>query len=173
MFKQGDQVVYGIHGVCRILCLETRIVDRKKVEYYVLEPLEQPGTRYFVPTQNPAAVAKMRPILTKCELDALLLAEEPTHDMWISDDNRRKQCYQELISSGNRAALIHMVRILHKHKTMQISSGKKFHLCDENFLRDAEKLLSSEFSLVLGIKPEAVGQYILDKIGNNSIKKVQ
>lgn len=56
VYQVGDQVLYGIHGVCRILELEVRSVDRKKVEYYVLEPLEQPGARFYVPTQNQAAV---------------------------------------------------------------------------------------------------------------------
>ena len=46
MLQIGSQVVYGIHGVCCIVDVEVRRVDRKKVEYFVLEPREQPGTRY-------------------------------------------------------------------------------------------------------------------------------
>lgn len=41
----------------------------------------------------------------------------------------------------------------------------KFYLCDENFLKDAEKLLSAEFTLVLSIQPEEVGAYIQSVIG--------
>lgn len=160
MYQCGDQVVYGIHGVCRILHLELRTVDRKKVEYYVLSPLEQPDARFYVPTQNKAAVAKLRPILTREALDALLQSEDAEKDVWIADENQRKQRYRELINSGDRAALICMVRTLHKHKTEQLASGRKFHICDENFLRDAQKLLSSEFSLILNIRPDEVGTYI-------------
>lgn len=160
MYQCGDQVVYGIHGVCRILHLELRTVDRKKVEYYVLSPLEQPDARFYVPTQNKAAVAKLRPILTREALDALLQSEDAEKDVWIADENQRKQRYRELINSGDRAALICMVRTLHKRKTEQLASGRKFHICDENFLRDAQKLLSSEFSLVLNIRPDEVGTYI-------------
>ena len=160
MFVCGDRVVYGIHGVCNVVELEIRTVDRKKVEYYVLEPLEQQGSRYYVPTQNQAAVAKLSPILSKQELDALLHSEDTGKDAWIPDENQRKQRYRELISSGDRAALIGMVGALHAHRQEQLSQGRKFHLCDENFLRDAEKLLSSEFSLVLGIPIEEVSAYI-------------
>lgn len=160
MYQCGDQVVYGIHGVCKILDLELRKVDRNKVEYYVLSPLDQPDARFYVPTQNQAAVAKLRPILTREALDALLQSENAGKDTWIADENQRKQRYRELISSGDRAALICMVRTLHKHKAEQLASGRKFHLCDENFLRDAQKLLSSEFSLVLNIHPDEVGAYI-------------
>jgi len=172
VFKQGDQVVYGIHGVCKILNLEVRLIDSKNVEYYVLEPLDQPGARFFVPSQNPVAVAKLRQILTKSELDALLLSEDPTLDVWISDENSRKQCYRELITSGDRVALIRMIRSIHRHKALQQAAGKKLHLCDANFLQDAEKLLSSEFSIVLDIKPEDVGQYIQNAIENHTIGKV-
>lgn len=160
MFQLGDRVVYGIHGVCSIIDIEQRIVNRSKVEYYVLNPLDQPDTRFYIPVHNQVAVAKLRPVLTREELDALLRSGEADQNAWISDENQRKQRYRELIGSGDRAALICMVRTLYKHKMDQIASGRKFHLCDENFMRDAEKLLSSEFSLVLGIPQNEVGEYI-------------
>ena len=37
-------------------------------------------------------------------------------------------------------------------------------MCDENFLRDAKKLLDAEFSLVLGIPENDVGGYIQNAI---------
>lgn len=164
MFSSGDNVLYGIHGVCRILDLEVRTVDRKRVEYYVLEPLEQPGSRYYVPTQNQAAVSKLRRIMTTTELDALLRSKEARQDSWIADENQRKQRYRDLINSGDRAALISMVNTLHHHKDLQAAAGRKFHLCDENFLRDAEKLLNSEFSLVLNIHQNQVEDYVLSML---------
>lgn len=165
MFGLGEKVVYGIHGVCRIIAFESKTVDRKKVEYYVLEPIGQAEARFYVPTQNQAAVAKLRPLLTRDQLDELLCSEDVEKDFWIADENQRKQCYRELMGSGDRVSLIGMVRALHKHKTEQIAQGRKFHLCDENFLRDAEKLLSSEFSMVLGISQSEVADYIKKVIG--------
>lgn len=160
MFQRGDQVLYGIHGVCRIVDLETRRIDRKRIEYYVLEPIDQSGARFYVPTQNQAAVAKLRPIITQQELNDLLRSEDAYADAWITDENQRKQHYRDLITSGDRAALIRMVHTLHKHKEEQVAAGRKFHLCDENFLRDAEKLLNSEFSLVLNIHQDEVSSYV-------------
>lgn len=160
MYQCGDQVMYGIHGVCRILDLEQRKVDRKNIEYYVLEPVDQPDARFYVPTQNEAAVSKLRPVITQKELDDLLKSEDACADVWIADENRRKQYYRELICSGDRGALIQMVHTLHKHKAELLATGRKFHLCDENFLRDAEKLLNSEFSLVLNIQQDEVGSYV-------------
>lgn len=160
VLQVGSQVVYGIHGVCSIIDIEIRTVDRKKVEYFVLAPNEQPSARFYVPMRNEAALSKLRPLLTKDELEALLSNTDVSAASWIPDENRRKQKYRELINSADRAALISMIRILRCHKEEQLAAGRKFHLCDENFLRDAQKLLSSEFSLVLGISQAEVDAYI-------------
>ena len=165
VYQQGDQVVYGIHGVCVIHEITQQTVNRKRVEYYVLVPLNQPDARFYVPTQNQAAASKMRPLLKKDEIDALLKLDALENDCWISDENQRKQYYRELIVSGDRARLIGMIRSLYLHKENQLKQGRKFHMCDENFLRDAEKLLSSEFAFVLGIPQSDVGQYIQERMG--------
>lgn len=162
MYQPGDKVLYGVHGVCCVLAPEERTVDRKKNLYYVLQPLEQPGTRYYVPANNPIAAQKLRRLLTAAELNALLHSDTVRQESWIADEGQRKQRYRELINSGDRAALLSMIRSLHTHKQQQAEAGRKFHLCDENFLRDAEKLLSAEFSLILNIPPEKVGEYIID-----------
>lgn len=164
MFQQGSLVVYGMHGVCKILGMEIRRVDRSSVEYYVLEPVKQSEDRYYVPSQNPIALSKMRPLLSKEQLDTLLSSPEVSQNAWIADENQRKQRYRELITSGDRAALLSMVKALHIHKEEQAALGRRLHLCDENFLKDAENLLSGEFSLVLGIAPSEVGAYIKNKI---------
>lgn len=165
MYQVGEQVMYGIHGVCTIVEQEERMVDRKKILYYVLEPRDQAGARFYVPAHNQAAVAKMRRVMTREELESLLDSQEVRQDAWINDENQRKLCYRELISSGDRTRLISMVRTLHARKNMQAAAGRKFHLCDENFLRDAEKLLSSEFSMVLGISQEELPSYMKRAVG--------
>lgn len=164
MYNVGDLVMYGIHGVCRVVDTEERTVDRKRVQYLVLEPQEQSSSRYMVPTGNPNAMAKLRPVLSRGELEALLTSAQVRQNAWIADENQRKQHYRDLIGSGDRAALLQMVHTLHAHKRAQAAAGRKVHLCDENFLRDAQRLLSTEFSVVLGIAPAEVGNYILSKM---------
>lgn len=165
MYQVGAQVMYGIHGVCQITELEEQTVDRKKILYYVLEPKDQPGAKYYVPTHNKVVVDKLRPIMGREELQRMLSSDEVRKDAWIQDENQRKQRYRELISSGDRKQLVCMVHTLHQHKKAQAAAGRKFHLCDENFLRDAEKLLSSELSLVLEIPQDQVGGYVRQAMG--------
>ena len=165
MYQVGERVIYGIHGICRITGTEERTVDRKKVSYFVLEPMDQPDSKYLVPSQNPAALAKLCRIMSREELQALLASKEVRQNAWIPDENLRKQTYRELINSGDRMRLLCMVRALLTHRQEQEAAGRKFHLCDENFLRDARKLLSAEFSLVLGIPQDEVGEYLQEKLG--------
>lgn len=162
--KCGDMVVYGIHGVCRVAYIENRMVDRKEVEYYVLIPNDQPDAKFYVPMHNPLAVAKMRKVLTREELAALLESGKVKEDSWIPNENLRKEKYRELISKADCADLIRMLRALHAHKQEQQAAGKKFHQCDENFMRDAERVIRSEVSAVMDIPPETVGTFIRSKI---------
>lgn len=160
MFQAGDRVVYGIHGVCDIKDSETQTVDRKKVTYLVLEPLGQPGSRYMVPTHNAVAMGKLKKMLTREELEAMIRSENVRKDSWIRDEGQRKLTYRELIASGDRERLMSMVHTLYRHKAEQTAAGRKVHLCDDNFLRDAEKLLIGEAAIVMGMEPEEAKQFI-------------
>ena len=71
MYQIGDQVVYGMHGVCNVADLEKRSVDGKQMTYLALEPVSQQGSRYLVPTHNPAAMAKVRPLLHREDLERI------------------------------------------------------------------------------------------------------
>ena len=164
MVQAGDLVVYGMHGVCRVVEEEKRVIDRKTVTYLVLEPVGQTGSRYLVPTHNASAMAKIRPMLTKQTLEGLITGEEAKADAWIPDEGQRKQVYRELIGSGDRVRLLQMVRTLYRHKKAQTAAGKKVHLCDDNFLRDAEKLLASEISVVLEMDADQAKQYLRAKL---------
>ena len=164
MFKQGDQVLYGSHGACTIIGIESMKFGKTRGKYYCLQPLEQPDTRYYVPADNDAALAKLSPLMTKESLLGLLHSEEVRQNNWIQDESQRKLRYRELISSGDRAAILNMIYCLHRHKEAQIQAGKKFHQCDDGFLHDAQKLLNSEFSLVFGLEPAQVPGFIKEEL---------
>lgn len=164
MYQAGDRVVYGMHGVCSVVTLEERTVDRKRITYLVLEPVGQHGSRYLVPAHNAGAMAKLRPMLTVEELKQLLASDEVRSDSWILDENQRKQTYRELIGSGDRVKLMGMVRNLYRHRETQSAAGKKVHLCDDNFLRDAERVLASEIALVMETDLESAKNYLREQL---------
>jgi len=164
MYQIGEQVVYGVHGVCSVVDREERVVDRKRVVYLALEPVGQEGTRYLVPTHNAVAMGKVRPMLSREELTALMESEEVRSGSWIRDENLRKQTYRELIGSGDRVRLMQMVRTLYRHRDSQTAAGRKVHMCDDNFLRDAEKLLTGEVAIVMGVDLEQAKQFIRSRL---------
>lgn len=166
MYQVGERVLYGIHGICRIADQEERTVDRKRVTYLVLEPEGQSGARYLVPTHNQAAMAKLRPVLKREELEMLIASDDVHEDGWISDENQRKQLYRELISSGDRKKLMQQVCTLYRHKAARMAAGRKVHLCDENFLRDAERLLCSEIASVMELDLDGAREYLRCQLKN-------
>lgn len=164
MFQIGDQVVYGIHGICRIVDQEQRRVSGKNVLYLSLEPLGQTGSKFLVPTHNPAVMAKLRNLLTAQQAENLLAMEGVELSQWIQEENRRKQTYRELIGSGDCYKLISMLGMLYQHKSAQAASGRKLHMCDENFMRDAERLLVTEISTVLEKTPDEVRKTLRQRL---------
>lgn len=160
MLGIGQRVMYGVHGVCTVVELENRKVDGKMLEYLVLEPLEKSGSRFLVPSGNPKAMAKLHPLLPKEALEEMLSAQEIWQDVWIPQENLRKLKYRELLSGGDREALLQMVNTLHTHQRLQLEAGRKMHLCDEGFLRDATRLICTEFAISLNIPAAEVPVYI-------------
>lgn len=164
MYEIGQQVLYGSHGVCRISAIESMRFGKTRAKYYTLEPAEQPGTRFYVPVDNEAAVGKLRPLLPASDLLALLHSEDVRSTPWVDEESQRKLRYRELINSGDRAQLMGMVCALYRHKKEQTAAGRKFHQSDENFLHDAQKLLNAEFAQVFGLDAKEVNPFILKEL---------
>lgn len=154
MYQVGQCVAYSSHGVCTVMEIETKIVDKKPMQFYALAPISQPVTRYYVPMHNAVAMSKIRELLSADAWRTLLKNTAVKAELWIPDENRRKLAYRELINRGNPAELADMVRLLLQHRCMQSELGKKFHVCDAAFLQEAVNLLLSEAAYVLGSDAE-------------------
>lgn len=160
MYQIGDWVVYGIHGVCRIIGTEKQLVNRKRTQFFVLSPLSNAESRFFLPVDNPAALAKLKAVISREELTALLASDSARQYVWIQEENRRRQHYRDLLNSGDRIGLMQMISSLYRYKEEQLASGRKFHQSDDNFLRDAEKLLASEIALVMQLPQDEARAYL-------------
>ena len=164
MFQSGEFVIYGVHGVCRVIGREQQLVNRKRTEFLVLEPVGHNASRFLLPVASETAISKLQRLLSAEELQQLLECPEIREDFWIADEGSRRQFYRELIGSGDRRALMRMVGTLYRYREAQFAAGKKFHLSDENFLRDAEKLLASEVSMVMGKSTEEARTFLREQL---------
>lgn len=160
MYRIGDLLIYGIHGVCRVTDLEKQIINKQESVYLVLEPVEQPGARFLIPTHNEAAMAKLWPVLPAQELETLLRSHQIRRNAWISDENQRKQHYRDMVSRGNRESFLAALYMLYCHKKEQSAIGRKLHICDENFLKDAEKRVAGEISAAMNLDPQESRDYL-------------
>ena len=166
MYSAGELVVYGFHGVCRVLGVEHQRRAGSSMSFLVLVPVEQEGSRYLVPYHNEAAMAKVRPVMCPEALEQLFRSERVQSGGWISDENIRKLRYRELITSGDPEALMQMLFTLYQHHSVKQAAGRRLHLADENFLKDAEKQLASEISVVLKISEAEARAYLQEKLNN-------
>ena len=160
MYQVGSHVIYGIQGVCKVAGTEIRKEKGKVTEYLILESMEKTELRYYLPTNNEAAMGKLKAVLQPQEMIQTLASDEIRKDCWIREENQRKQYYRDLISQGDRVSILRMIYSLYKHKHQQLETGRKFHQCDDNFLRDAERLLSGEIALVLELSDIAALEYL-------------
>lgn len=159
-FQCGDQVRYGSHGLCHIIGIEKMKSHCGYTSYYVLQPCVQSDSRYYVPVHNDAAVSKLSRALTKEEVYSLLSKVANAEDQWIEDEVLRKQKCKELLTGNDREALLKMVRSIFAYRNKQLDSGKRLHMADEGFLKDAQKLLEDEFSSALTIDKTKIGSVI-------------
>ncbi len=154
----GEVVVFGLHGVCQITGLETDQKDQS--ESYVLQPLYDSRCKLFVPVASEIAVSKMKKIIGKEEASALIKSFASARNIWIINENQRKDAYRELLKTGERTDLINLIHTLAWQEEKQKSTGKHLHRLDEKYYKDAKKILYGEIAYVLGIEMEQVEEMI-------------
>ena len=163
-FEIGNTVTYSIHGVCVIEDIEKKDFMGSPAEYYVLKPVGDARSTVYVPCENGILTEKIKKVLSVSEIHELIKMMPNENDIWIDNPHERKKKYAEILSSGDRRALISLIKTLYERREKQKETGKKLHISDESFLRDAEKLLYEEFAHVLNIKKDQVLPFICSQI---------
>lgn len=162
MHKIGDKIMYGAGGVMTIVDIREESIGDVSRSYYVLRPaLIRSDSLTFVPTDNEKLVSAMRPLISREEIISLLRgAKDAPALKWINENRARQECFKRIMESGDRAGMIAMIRAIDESAARREAEGKKNFLSDENAKQKAEKLLFSEFSIVLGIPEEEVSAFI-------------
>ena len=124
MYSIGEIVLYGSNGVCEITEITTKKIGKDSIEYYVLKPVCSDYSTLFVQTQN---------------------------EIWIDNKAERCEKIKEIISGGDCMKLVELIRRMHFHSKLQLKKGRRLHITDERFLKEAEKMVCDEVSVVLHI----------------------
>jgi len=164
MFQINDVVVYGAQGVCQITGIEEKRIDGEIRRYFVLRPTDDRGATCYVPTWNEKAMAKIRRVMTKAEVNALIDSMPGRAPDWIPNENERKEAYKKILAGGDQTAIISMIQALYLHRKEREAGGRRLHMADERFMKDAEQLLYNEWQYVLNVDKAGLMAYIFSRI---------
>lgn len=169
MFQVNDVIIYGAQGVCKITGTEEKTIGGKKKTYFVLKPVSEKGATIFAPTDNALVLQKMRRLLTKDEIHGLIDSMPDENALWVENENERQTLYKRILAKGEHLELIQMIKAIYAHKTQREAEGKRLHMSDERFFKDAEQILYNEFQYVLDLNGKNdLMAYIFERIEKNS-----
>jgi CarD family transcriptional regulator len=164
MFSIGDSFIYSGHGILELTDIRKMNGDNETRMYYVLKPVLGNSFTLYVPVGDENLEAKMKQLLSADEVYKFI-GEMPGKDsVWIEDENERRQFFKEVLSNGDRDSLIRLIKSVFLRKGELNAAGRKLHTADEQFMKDAEKILYDEIAYVLGIKRENVLPFILSQL---------
>lgn len=166
MYQVHDTVLYGADGVCEITALVDRFLLGQKRTFYELHPLYRKDTVLYLPVDNEKIISKLRPVLTREQILEAIHGMPEEDCIWIENENERRESYNQIIRSGDHKTIIRLIKTLYEQRETLKDSGRKMHAADENFLKEAEKLLYEEFAHVLHISRSQVLTFIQNEISS-------
>lgn len=164
MFNIKDHVMYGDNGVCQIVDKRKEKIAGQFGEYYILQPVDNASSTFYVPANNERLVSKMRPIMSKeAVMELLTMAAKEDMD-WDEDNRVRQTVYKEVFERGDSKELLLLLKALYRQREERREEGKRLWAIDENAMKHVEKLVCEEFAAALGQGSEETLSYILEQI---------
>ncbi len=165
MFQVGDAVSYGTSGVCTIAEKKPIRLAGQLCDCYVLQPVYDRSLRICVPCSSQVLVQRMHTLPTREELLALLHEPAPEHN---PDPEIRHEQYRRTLQSGDRRALLGMVRDIYTERRRRHAAGRQLSGYEDSALREAQNVLHSEFAYTLGMDPGEVPAFIARELGETA-----
>lgn len=164
MFKIGDAVIHPAEGVCEITDIAQKTFSGKTDEYYVLKAVYDSQSTVYIPVEAVKLRPKIRHALSSAEINRVIDALEGHEPFKTENDNQRRLLFKEILASGKTDDIAGVLKTVHLLKNTAYSSGKKMKISDERIIRETEHTLFSEFAFSLGISPDAIPEYINNRL---------
>lgn len=159
MYQKGDYISYSGHGVCGISDIRAMDFGSGKQDYYIIEPIAAGSATIYLPRDNPKALSRIRPVLTKEEIDAIISSVRDDQIPWPNDRKVRIAQFQQILSRRDTRELLMLASCLHKRRTERGLPAGELEM-----LHKAEGMVEQEFSFALNVRREEIGQYIRDRL---------
>ena len=117
-FEKSDYIVYDNAGVCLIEDITAKKFDYWNSERlcYVLRPIGNPGSFVYVPVDNEKLTGKMRRIMSKEEIDALLDNVRTQYIIWPDDRRIRMERFKGILSAKNQQDMLMLATCIYAKK---------------------------------------------------------
>ncbi len=166
-FRKTDHVVYASNGICLIEDIKKMSFIRGEPEkvYYILKPLNDKNSTIYIPEDNELLLGKMRNIITKGEIEAIITDVKKADIEWIDDRKLRSASYREILSNPHPAVLLPLVKGISKKNAELSETGKKLAAADKDAFEISLGYIRDEFAFALGIKANEIKEYIENALG--------
>ena len=164
-YSVNDYVMYRRNGICRIDDIRVEKLGAEEKLYYVLKPLYDDTLRIYAPVDFAEIAQHMRRALTADEISGIIARAEKSENRWIEDGTERAAEFERLISGGDRADLLWVVKTLSLYRLELRKKDRRMTDSDKKLLTTAEKLITDEFAFALNIDKQDVTPYILSQVG--------
>lgn len=163
MFNVDDYIMYGMTGVCKVVDITNeRFINNEKRKYYILSPIYNNDTVIKIPLDNDKV--PMRKVISKGDMTALINDIPNMEILWIDDEKKRIAQFETMLKSGQCEELIKLIKSIKFSKKYARSIGKKLEKPDRDIMKEAERLLTEEFAIILNVYPNEASSYILSQI---------
>ncbi|CEP80553.1 CarD family transcriptional regulator [Paraclostridium sordellii] len=163
MFNVDDYIMYGMTGVCKVVDITNeKFINGEKRKYYVLNPIYNNDTTIKVPLDNDKI--PMRKVISKGDMTSLINDIPNMEILWIDDEKKRMAQFETMLKSGQCEELTKLIKNIKFSKKYARSNDKKLYKSDKDIMKEAKRLLTEEFAIILNIYPKEANSYILSQI---------
>ncbi len=150
MFNNGDFVIKSGSGICRIHdTVELDLFDDGNIRlYYIVIPVEDKGSRLYVPTDSCAN--NIRHVLNETQALDVIRSIPSIKALEFENEKQRELKYKEAVKSCEPETLVAILKSMNARRNMRLEQGKKSFAIDEHFFKLAQNNLYSELAFALG-----------------------
>ncbi|MGI6744596.1 MAG: hypothetical protein BWY46_01536 [Firmicutes bacterium ADurb.Bin300] len=156
-----NQYVMCRDEVCKIAEIKKmNLAGAGNRTYYIVEPINEEGSRTYIPVDFDGIDSAMRVILSVDEINAIIEQSAQKELPWIKDAKERVSSFEQILQSADRAKILCLLKMLKAKKREVESEKKKLYMGDLRILERARKMITEEFSFVLGLEKSEVEPYV-------------
>jgi RNA polymerase-interacting CarD/CdnL/TRCF family regulator len=164
-FAVGDAVVYGTHGIGRVVARRKQVLQGANREIIKLELAE--GLTVTLPLER--AREQLRPVASKADVRQVretLQEDRPlSSEPWLS---RRRETIEKL-TAGTLTGLAEIVSEGAQRERIRVANGNPPRLptAEREVFVKARELLSGEIAIALSLQPTAADDWIEKQLGRD------